>query len=113
MKAFMLSAFACLLCTAAQAATYRLPTQLEVAGYQCGAADPEPYVITSTDPATGYQQGRVWAWASCPGPRGTGNSYHWGCASAVWDGNDVLLSYELEYRGYGRVLAASSGCLAP
>jgi hypothetical protein len=96
----------------ARAETYRLPTQIEVAGYQCGAADPEPYVITSTDPNTGYQRGKVWAWAVCSGGgRGSGSVYHWGCASTVWDGNGVLLSYEIEYRGYGRQLAPMSQCL--
>jgi hypothetical protein len=98
----------------AHATTYRLPTQLQIAEHQCGAANPEPYIVTGTDPGTGYQSGKVWAWAACSaGGRGAGTVYYWGCASTVWDGNGVLISYTIEYRGYGRQLAPSSDCLTP
>lgn len=98
-----------LTCATTQAATYQLPTTIEITGYACGS-HPEPYVITGTT-ADGYITGKVYAWTSCSaGGRGAGNSYHVGCAEATWDGNGVLIFYSMLWRYESRTMVATSQC---
>lgn len=114
MKALTLLALL-LTCATAQAVTLTMPSPSSVDIIACtGGTASTQYVVTGTDPSTGYITGRVFEQMRCTQHSGRVSStgYQDSCAQMVWDGNGVIVSIDVLWSLAGRLPVAASTCLS-
>lgn len=116
MTKLLLSA-ALLLCATAQAATLTMPSPSSVDIIACtGGTYSTQYVVTGTDPSTGYTIGLVFEQMKCTQHSGRVSStgYQDSCSQVAWDGNGVIMSIDVLWSLAGRLpVAGSTTCLSP
>ena len=109
MKAFTL-ALLTLFTSVALAATYQLPTIVQLTGHACNQ-EIIAYETTGIDPDTGYTTGLVYGQTVCSaGGRGAGNSYDAGCYSVEWSGDVLIQPMTQVWRRENRVSIPISEC---